>query len=34
MNKEDYIKKITEQIERCHDIPLLDLISKLLDRSF
>ena len=34
MNKEEYIKRISEMIERCNDIPLLDLIYKLLCKSF
>ena len=34
MSKEEYIKKIAELIERCNDIPLLDLIYKLLLKSF
>lgn len=34
MKKEDYIKMITDLMERCNDIPLLDLIYKLLCRSF
>ena len=34
MNKAEYIKKITELIERSNDIPLLDLIYRLLLKSF
>ena len=34
MNKEEYIKRISEMMERCNDIPLLDLIYKLLCKSF
>ena len=34
MKKEDYIKMINELLERCNDMPLLDLIYKLLCRSF
>lgn len=34
MNKAEYIKKITAKMERCNDIPLLDLIYKLLCKSF
>jgi len=31
--KEEYIQKIVELLERCNDIPLLDLILKLLQKS-
>ena len=31
--KEAYIEKITEAMRRCNDIPLLDLIYKLLIKS-
>lgn len=34
MKKEDYINMITDLMERCNDIPLLDLIYRLLCRSF
>lgn len=34
MNKAEYIKKIAELIERCNDMPLLDLIYRLLLKSF
>ena len=33
MKKADYIKMINEMMERCNDIPLLDLIYKLFARS-
>ncbi len=33
MNKEFYIKAIAELIDKCNDIPLLDLIYKLLCKS-
>lgn len=33
MKKEQYIVKITELMENCNDIPLLDLIFKLLTKS-
>ena len=33
MNKEQYIQKILELLQECNDIPLLDLIYKLLDKS-
>lgn len=32
--KEFYIKAIIELMEKCNDIPLLDLIYKLLCKSF
>lgn len=31
--KEEYIKTINVLLERCNDIPLLDLILKLLQKS-
>lgn len=31
--KEEYIQKITELMDQCNDIPLLDLIMKLLQKS-
>lgn len=31
--KEAYIQKIVEQMNRCNDIPLLDLILKLLEKT-
>lgn len=33
MTKDEYIKKINELLEKCNDIPLLDLIVKLLTKS-
>ena len=33
MNKEQYIQKITDLLNKCNDIPLLDLIFKLLRKS-
>ncbi len=33
MERNIYIQKITELIERCNDVPLLDLIYKLLLKS-
>lgn len=33
MDKNIYIQKITELMERCNDVPLLDLIYKLLLKS-
>lgn len=33
MNKSEITKQITELIEACNDIPLLDLILKLLEKS-
>ncbi len=33
MNKEQYIKKIHTLLQECNDIPLLDLILKLLGKS-
>ena len=32
--KEFYIKAIIELMEKCNDIPLLDLIYRLLCKSF
>lgn len=34
MSKEEYIKKIAELMELCNDMPLLDLIYRLLLKSF
>lgn len=31
--KEEYIQKINELMKQCDDIPLLDLILKLLQKS-
>lgn len=31
--KEDYIQRIVELLQNCNDIPLLDLILKLLQKS-
>lgn len=31
--KEEYIQKITELLKQCNDLPLLDLIMKLLQES-
>lgn len=31
--KDAYIQKIIEQMNRCNDIPLLDLIYKILVKS-
>jgi hypothetical protein len=31
--KENYINAITELMERCDDISLLDLLKKLLEKS-
>lgn len=31
--KEEYINLITELLEKCNDLPLLDLILKLLRKS-
>lgn len=31
--KEAYIEQITKALRRCNDIPLLDLIYKLLTKS-
>ncbi len=32
MKKEDYIKVINNLVKRCNDVPLLDLIYRLLLR--
>lgn len=32
-NKEQYIQAIDEMLKECNDIPLLDLIYKLLSKS-
>ena len=31
--KEEYIKQITEQLNKCNDISLLDLILKMLQKE-
>ena len=31
--KEEYIKKITELVDRCNDLSLLDFIHQLLQKS-
>lgn len=31
--KEEYIIQIIEKLHTCNDLPLLDLISQLLDKS-
>ena len=31
--KEEYVVKINELLEKCNDLPLLDLIYKLLNKS-
>lgn len=31
--KDEYIKRITELLEQCNDISLLDLILKLLQKT-
>lgn len=31
--KEEYIEKIVKKLELCNDIPLLDLIEKLLAKN-
>lgn len=31
--KKAYIEKITAELEKCDDLPLLDLIFKLLNKS-
>ncbi len=31
--KEEYIQRIVELLQKCNDIPLLDLILKLLQKS-
>lgn len=33
MTKEQYINEIIELLQACNDIPLLDLIKKLLAKS-
>jgi hypothetical protein len=33
MSKEEIIQKITELLHQCNDVPLLDLILKLLRKS-
>lgn len=33
MTKEQYIQKIVDLMNRCNDIPLLDLILRLLSKS-
>lgn len=33
MSKNEYIEKITMMLESCNDIPLIDLIFKLLSKS-
>lgn len=33
MTKEEYILKITEKLASCNDLPLLNLILKLLTKS-
>ena len=33
MTKEQYIQKIFDLMQECNDIPLLDLILKLLTKS-
>lgn len=33
MTKDDYIQKIISLLEQCNDIPLLDLIFRLLRKS-
>ena len=34
MSKEFYIKAICELLDKCNDLPLLDLILNLLKKSF
>ena len=34
MGKEEYIQAISEILNRCEDITLLDLILKILQKSF
>ena len=34
MTKEEYIAKIIVMMKECNDIPLLDIVSKLLARRF
>ena len=31
--KEEYIAQIVEKLYNCNDLPLLDLISQLLDKN-
>lgn len=31
--REEYIQKIKEQLEKCHDLSLLDLIHQLLQKT-
>jgi len=31
--EDEYVRKITELLNKCHDITLLDLILKLLHKS-
>lgn len=33
MTKDEYIQKIVAMLEACNDIPLIDLIYKLLRKS-
>lgn len=33
MSKEEYIQKIIEKLNECNDIPLIDLIYRLLCKS-
>lgn len=33
MSKNEYIEKITVMLEACNDIPLIDLVYKLLTKS-
>lgn len=33
MSKAEYLEKIIAMLEACNDIPLIDLIYKLLDKS-
>ena len=33
MSKDEYIKKIIDLMNRCNDLPLLDLILRLLSKS-
>lgn len=33
MSKQDYIDKIVEQLNKCNDIPLIDLILTILHKS-
>ena len=33
MNKDEYIERIVELLRRCNDIPLIDLIFRLLRKS-